>query len=382
MSFDNPFRLKNSPKASGNAVGEILIYGGIGEWAWSEEKGWYEQNLAVDIRAQLNELASSCGVINIRINSPGGFVDEGIAIVNAIIQCPVPVHIYIDGLAASMAAIIALAGAKVHAASNSLFMFHNVSGWSYGNAKDMLKAHEVWSKWDSTLATTIAERTTLSEDEISERFLNYEDNFFTAAEALELGLIDEILGLEAQGMPNEPTAMSHTQLAAWYRTQDAKPPQPATRKAARLFKKRNTPTNTSPMDLKALKAAIKDGTIKLSAEAQEKILAEAGGYEKQITDLTAERDSAIEARDTAITAKSEADSNNETLKNVRTALGASEEQDLVDVAKKLRDSANKPVGQVVPEAPEAPEEGVDAPEDDVLSAQATAASKKLKNMGY
>ena len=75
--------------------------------------------------------------IDLHINSPGGSVFDGLTIYNLLKQHPATVTTYIDGLAASIASVIALAGDRVIMADNALFMIHQPSGAVVGTASDM-----------------------------------------------------------------------------------------------------------------------------------------------------------------------------------------------------------------------------------------------------
>ena len=77
--------------------------------------------------------------LNVHISSPGGSVFDGIAIYNALTSHPSDVTVYVDGLAASIASIIALAGKKVVMAENAMFMIHNPWTWTAGNAEELRK---------------------------------------------------------------------------------------------------------------------------------------------------------------------------------------------------------------------------------------------------
>jgi ATP-dependent Clp protease protease subunit len=111
-----------------NAAGEILIYDMIDPY------------FGVSAADVLEQLAQSRGDITVRINSPGGDVTEGIAIYNALQRYNRgKVTIAIDGLAASIASYIALAGKRVIMASNALYMIHLPWTVAIGNADDLRK---------------------------------------------------------------------------------------------------------------------------------------------------------------------------------------------------------------------------------------------------
>jgi ATP-dependent Clp protease, protease subunit len=139
----------------------------------------------------IKEIAGE-GDIDVHINSGGGSVSQGIAIYNSLKQHPGTVNVYIDGLAASIASIIALAGDTITMAEGSLLMVHLPWTQISGNATDLRKEAEVLDQHKETLIDIYANNSPLSRDEI-EAMLSKE-TWLTAEEALELGLITAIAG--------------------------------------------------------------------------------------------------------------------------------------------------------------------------------------------
>jgi len=164
---------------------EVWIYEEIGEDFWSgggiTAKG-FQKELS-DIKASQ---------IDLHINSPGGLVFDGITIFNLLKQHPANVTTYIDGLAASIASVIALAGDRVIMAENALFMIHKASGMVYGNSDDMRDFAEKLDKVNSSIATTYISKTKKAEKEIDN--LMSAETWLTADEALEMGFVDEVAG--------------------------------------------------------------------------------------------------------------------------------------------------------------------------------------------
>ena len=164
---------------------EVWIYEEIGEDFWSgggiTAKG-FQKELS-DIKASQ---------IDLHINSPGGLVFDGITIFNLLKQHPANVTTYIDGLAASIASVIALAGDRVIMAENALFMIHKASGMVYGNSDDMRDFAEKLDKVNSSIATTYISKTKKDEKEIDN--LMSAETWLTADEALEMGFVDEVAG--------------------------------------------------------------------------------------------------------------------------------------------------------------------------------------------
>ena len=196
---------------------EIHIYGVIGEGNPNDD------TFAKSFVRDFQEIEGSANTINIRINSPGGSVWDGLPMFNAIRASKKEVHTYVDGIAYSMGAMIALAGHTVHMASGSLLMLHNVSGLAFGNAKSLRKSAETMDKYDELFAELIATRANKTIDFVKANWLNYEDNYFKPEQAKEAGLIDVIESYQAKNIPPNIKALNHYQVAAFYQKQPDEP---------------------------------------------------------------------------------------------------------------------------------------------------------------
>ena len=128
--------------------------------------------------------------INLRINSLGGDVFDGMAMYNVIKRREAKTTVYIEGIAASIATIIALGADEVIMAENSLFMIHNAWGGTSGEAKDMRKTAETLDKITSELTDIYVKKTGLSFEAIAD--MMDEETWLNAEEAFALGFIDTI----------------------------------------------------------------------------------------------------------------------------------------------------------------------------------------------
>lgn len=164
-------------------VGTIFLYGDIGD---------YYDVQSVRVAKELMEAEKASRRVNVRINSNGGEVYCGIAIYNAIKNSKADVRIYVDGIAASMASVIALCGKPVEMSRYARLMLHSVSGGCYGNKKDMQKCIEEIESLEDSLADIYSERTGMTKDEVKATYFDGEDHWLTAEEALGLGFIDGI----------------------------------------------------------------------------------------------------------------------------------------------------------------------------------------------
>lgn len=166
---------------------DIFIYGIIG-FKWYSD----ESREAFEFVNEFKTAEKQATRINIHINSPGGIVEQGLPIYNVINSSKVETHCYIDGIAYSMAAIIALAADNVHIAPNGLFLLHNASGGAWGNAQNFRDIADDLDKYDTSLITSITNKTGLTEDQIRQQWFDYKDHLFTAQQALDAKLVDSI----------------------------------------------------------------------------------------------------------------------------------------------------------------------------------------------
>ena len=165
----NWYNIKNLSETSA----EVVIYDEIGAWG-------------IDSKYFIEEVKTiTSSDVLLRINSPGGSVIDGLAIHDAIKRMPQKVTARIEGLAASIASVIALGADEVLMSENSLFMIHNVWGGETGGAKEMRKAADLMDKMGDRLVNIYVSKTGKEESEIRE-WMN-DESWFTADAALEAG---------------------------------------------------------------------------------------------------------------------------------------------------------------------------------------------------
>tara|TARA_R110000824_G_scaffold621_4_gene3872 strand:- start:569 stop:1570 length:1002 start_codon:yes stop_codon:yes gene_type:complete len=128
--------------------------------------------------------------MNIHINCVGGDVFDGMAIYNIIKKRTATTTVYIEGIAASMGSVIALAADNVIMAENSLFMIHNAWGGAMGEAKEMKKTAKLLDKISGEIADIYVKKTKLPYDKVKD--MMDEETWLNADEALELGFIDSV----------------------------------------------------------------------------------------------------------------------------------------------------------------------------------------------
>lgn len=178
---------------SEEGISTIFLYGDIGD----------DDVQSGRVAQELMEAERVSRRIHVRINSNGGEVYSGIAIFNALRQSKADIRIFVDGIAASMASVIALCGKPVEMSKYARLMLHSVSGGCYGNKKEMQKCIEEIESLEDSLSDMYANRIGVSREEIKETYFDGEEHWLTAQEALKLGFIDGIY--DAEPVPAEST---------------------------------------------------------------------------------------------------------------------------------------------------------------------------------
>jgi ATP-dependent Clp endopeptidase proteolytic subunit ClpP len=167
-------------QASGDA--EIYIYEEIGE-------GWFGGVSANQFAKDIKALAEPKN-ITLRLNSPGGDVFDGIAIYNILKLCKSKITVMVDGVAASIAAVIAMAGNEIIMAENAMMMIHNAWGMQVGTAEDMRKMADLLEKTNVSIRDTFASRTGLSAETIANLMAG--ETWMSSKECKEYGFADTI----------------------------------------------------------------------------------------------------------------------------------------------------------------------------------------------
>ncbi|MBH0159121.1 Clp protease ClpP [Fictibacillus sp. 5RED26] len=157
------------------------MYGSIG-------KGWYSDISATDVRSQLNSISAK--KINIHVNSPGGDVFESIAIHNLLKNHSAEIIIHIDGLAASGASVIAMAGDKIVMPKNTMMMIHKAWTFAAGNSNELRKVADDLEKIDTAVTESYTSRFVGEKSELEQ--LLSDETWLTAEECKTFGFCDEI----------------------------------------------------------------------------------------------------------------------------------------------------------------------------------------------
>lgn len=172
----------------GNDSVDLYIYNEISSW---EDE---DVTSAQSFKEELDNIGE-VSTINLYINSPGGSVADGLAIASMLKRNKAKVIAQVDGLACSIASVIACSADKVVMARNCMMMIHNAlsGGFFYDNAKGFRKLADDLDKISESLRATYIEKSNgkLSEEELIK--LMDEETWLTAKECLDIGLCDEII---------------------------------------------------------------------------------------------------------------------------------------------------------------------------------------------
>lgn len=168
---------------------ELFLYDEIGGY------GTYAEDFIAELKAV------TAPNLRVRVSSPGGSVFEGVAVANALRAHPSKVTVQVDGIAASIASVIAMAGDRVVVQPQAMIMVHDASGVCLGNAQDMIEMASLLNKISDNIADAYTEKAGGTRDEW--RQVMKAETWYTAEEAVEAGLADELMPARKQ-QPAEP----------------------------------------------------------------------------------------------------------------------------------------------------------------------------------
>lgn len=168
----------------GDKSAEVLIYDQIGEDWWTGE-GVTAKRFVADLKA-----LGAVDNINVRINSPGGSVFDGVAIHNALARHGARIVVDIDGIALSAASFVAMAGHEIRIAENAQMMIHNPYTVAGGDAGQLRKAAEVLDSVKASIVTTYTARTKLDAEHVSA--LMDAETWWVGREAVAAGFADAV----------------------------------------------------------------------------------------------------------------------------------------------------------------------------------------------
>lgn len=167
-------------KADDSEEAEVFVYGDIGGWWGGVSAEEFAKELAaLDVKT-----------LNVRLNSPGGLVFDGVAIYNALARHSANVIVHVEGLAASIASVIAMAGDEVRIAEGSRFMIHNPWTIVMGDEEALIAEAAVLKGLKSDLIDIYAARTEQSRADLSEWMTA--ETWLSARDAVDKGFADSM----------------------------------------------------------------------------------------------------------------------------------------------------------------------------------------------
>ncbi|ARD57403.1 Clp protease ClpP [Bacillus safensis] len=202
------------PSASNPSAGEIYIYSEI-----SSEQFWGDETTATTFKEDL-EAMGDLQTLNIYINSPGGSVFEGNSIYNIIKRHKAHVNVHIDGVAASIASVIAMAGDTIFMPKNAMMMIHNPWVMTAGNAAELRKQADDMDRIRESLVEAYLAKSNGKIERSNLIELLDAETWLTATECVAYGLADVVE--ETQTM----AACADTKLFAKYQNTPGKFLQP------------------------------------------------------------------------------------------------------------------------------------------------------------
>ena len=179
----------------------ILLYGDVGDGQRVDSGR---------VVAELISLQAMYDKIDVRINSCGGDVFSGIAIYTALRNSKADITIYIDGVAASIAGVIALCGKPLYMSPYAKLMLHAVSGGAWGNASDLRDMATQMESLQGDLAAMIAGRCGMKKEDVLTKYFDEKDHWLSAREALNMKLIDGIYEMAEEPVPTQTTEEIYT----------------------------------------------------------------------------------------------------------------------------------------------------------------------------
>lgn len=209
--------------AKNDGIPEILLYGYIGQSFWWDDEN--EESITdLEFKKTLSELSVNNARVNVRINSGGGSMIHGNAIITAIQSSKIDIHVYNDGLAGSMGAGIwlSLPAEKRHMATNALLMVHPPSSCICGTAVQMREEAEVMDKFEQTIILMMQETTDFSAEEIKEKYFDGKNHWLTSADCKEAGFVKEVDNYVGVDLIENVTNLSHADIAKHYQKEYSK----------------------------------------------------------------------------------------------------------------------------------------------------------------
>ena len=186
--MDNVLRIERKKKVSivNQSVSqvEMTMYGPVG--------GFYDDAIKLkDVADALKEIPETVNTINLRINSPGGDVFEGIAIYNRLKQFDAKIVVYVDAIAASIASVIAMAGDEIIMGEGAEIMIHRAMTLGFGNSGYFENIIQRLDEVDQNIIAILARRS--GQDRIEVARMMDAETFMDTKQAIKLGFADRVI---------------------------------------------------------------------------------------------------------------------------------------------------------------------------------------------
>jgi ATP-dependent protease ClpP protease subunit len=173
------------PVTNESGVARVNIYDEIGLWGIT----------AADFSAAFEPLNAAGADVHVHINSPGGDVYDGLAIYHSLKHSAANITVHVDGLAASAASFIAMAGDQIIVGRNSRMMIHDASTMTYGNAQDHIETSGWLNEESDNISDIYAQRA--GGEAAAWRATMKSEAWYGSEQAVAAGLADMIEGTEA-----------------------------------------------------------------------------------------------------------------------------------------------------------------------------------------
>jgi len=196
---------------------ELIVYGDIGE-SW-----WGDSITALSVVQQLQALDASVTQINVRMNSYGGSVSDGLAIYNALRRHPARKEGTVDGVAMSSGSLILMACDTIKMPATAVLMIHAPWGAASGNANDMRSMADVLDKYADAMANAYARKSGHPKAEMQTLLADGQDHYYTGEQAVDAGFADALIEDVRQSEDGDAAAQGAARAAGVARFTDSAP---------------------------------------------------------------------------------------------------------------------------------------------------------------
>ena len=188
--------------ATPGSTADVYVYEAIGGWFGMTADDFVRDVAGLDVDH-----------IDLHLNSPGGDVFEGVAMANVLRQHRASVTVWVDGLAASAASVVAMAGDEVVMGLGAQMMVHDAWSFAIGDAADMRQTADRLDSVSDSLASTYAARAGGTAAEW--RAVMVAERWYTAEQAVEVGLADRVASDEDKGRASGQQVVPGSSSPSW-----------------------------------------------------------------------------------------------------------------------------------------------------------------------